>query len=233
MTVFLLRDIWRYELRIIGPLLFVIPVGVVLFFTVLTIMMFVGNVPHSFITSLLIAGVEACLPLVSGIVLTTVVMQDAALELLLTFPVAYRAVMFARLLLVMGWMLLVDIIAVVMMYVFLPWVSPRPLLVGQLIWLGPSFWLAGVGILLALLLHSRTSSGAIQGCIWIMQLTFHGYFAQYVWLRPWFLFATLYTPDASFWLTNRLELIATGLVFLLAIWWFLRNPERRFFGEDA
>jgi hypothetical protein len=93
--------------------------------------------------------------------------------------------------------------------------------------------LTGTGILLSLLLRSRTSSGAILGCVWIFQLLFHSYFSQNSWTQPWFLFATLYTPDASFWLANRLELIATALVLLVGVWWFLRSPERRFFGEDV
>lgn len=233
MKTFLRLDAWRHEARILGPVLFAIPLGMALFFAVLTVMMFVGNVNHSFIASLLIAGIEACLPLTAGILLSTVAVQDASLELLLTMPVAYRAVAFARFLLILGWTLLVELVATLAMYAFLPGVSPEPLAAGQLTWLAPSLWLAGVGVLLALLLRSRASSGAILGCVWIFQLIFHGYFALKGWTQPWFLFATLYTPAAPFWLANRLELIATALVLLAAAWWFLRSPERRFFGEDA
>lgn len=233
MNPFLRLDVWRHELRILGPVLFAIPVGLALFLAVLTVMMFVGNVNHTFIALLLIAGIEACLPLAAGILLATVTMQDASLELLLTMPIAYRAIAFARFLLILGWTLLVNLVATLAMYAFLPWASPKPLAAGQLTWLAPSLWLAGAGILLALLLRSRASSGAVLGCVWIIQLVFHGYFAQNGWTQPWFLFATLYTPGAPFWLANRFELIATALVLLAAAWWFLRNPERRFFGEDA
>lgn len=233
MKIFLRLDVWRHELRILGPVLFAIPLGLALFFAALTGMMFVGNINHSFIASLLIAGIEGCLPLTTGILLATVAVQDASLELLLTMPVAYRAIAFTRFLLVLGWTLLVELMATLAMYALLPWVSPKPLEAFQLTWLAPSLWLAGAGILLALLLRSRASSGAILGCVWIVQLVFHGYFAQQGWTQPWFLFATLYTPGAPFWLANRLELIATAFVLLAATWWFLRNPERRFFGEDA
>jgi ABC-type nickel/cobalt efflux system permease component RcnA len=47
------------------------------------------------------------------------------------------------------------------------------------------------------------------------------------------LFATLFTSNASFWLANRLELIASALVLLVAAWWFLRHAEWRFFGEEV
>lgn len=226
-------DHLRYEARILGPVLFLIPPLLALAFAGMTAMLFVGNVVHSFIASLLIAALEACLPLTAGIILSTVAVQDASLELLLTMPATYRGIVFRRFALILGWTLLVELLAALVLYVALPWVPIKPLLAGQLTWLAPSLWLAGVGILLALVLRSRTSSGAILGCLWIFQLTFHGYFALNGWTQPWFLFATLYTPGASFWLMNRLELIATALIVLVASWWFLRNPERRFFGEDA
>jgi hypothetical protein len=230
---FLCLDRLRYEVRILGPVLFLVPLALAAFFVGLTVMLFIGNVVHGFIASLLIGALEACLPLATGIILSTVAVQDASLELLLTMPTAYRWIAFLRFALILGWALLVELLATLALYAFLPWVPAKPLVTGQLAWLAPSLWLAGSGILLALLLRSRASSGAILGCIWIFQLVFHGYFAQNGWTRPWFLFATLYTPGAPFWLANRLELIVTALVLLAAAWWFLRNPERRFFGEDA
>lgn len=226
-------DRLRYEVRILGPVLFLVPLALAVLFAGLTVMLFIGSVVHSFIASLLIAGLEACLPLTAALLLSTVAVQDSSLELLLTMPTTYRRIAFLRFALLLGWTLLVELLATLALYAFLPWVPVKPWLVGQLTWLAPSLWLAGAGILLSLLLRSRASSGAILGCLWIFQLTFHGYFAQNGWTRPWFLFATLYTPGAPFWLTNRLELTITALVLLAAAWWFLRSPERRFFGEDA
>jgi hypothetical protein len=233
MNTVLHLDHLRHEVRILGPVLFLVPLALIVAFVGLTAMLFVGNVVHSFIASLLIAALEACLPLTAGIVLSTVAVQDASLELLLTMPTAYRWIGFLRFALILGWTLLVELLATLTLFVFLPWVPVKPLGAFQLTWLAPSLWLAGAGILLALVLHSRTASGAILGCIWIFQLTFHSYFAQNGWTRPWFLFATLYTSRAQFWLANRLELIVTVLILFAAAWWFLRNPERRFFGEDA
>ncbi len=226
-------DMLYHEVRILGPLLFLIPLALLAACAGITALLFVGNVVHSFIVLLLIAALEACLPLAAGILLANVAVQDASLELLLTMPVTYRSIAFLRFALILGWTLLVELFATLVLYAFLPWVTAEPLFSGQLMWLAPSLWLAGAGILLSLLLRSRASSGAILGCIWLIQLTFHGYFALYNWTQPWFLFATLFTPRASFWLTNRLELIVGALILFAATWWFLRNPERRFFGEDA
>ena len=223
----------RYEVRILGPLLFLVPLALALAFAGMTVLLFVGNVVHSFISNLLMAALEACLPLTIGIVLATVAVQDSALELLLTLPATYRGTLFLRVTLLLGWTLLVELLATLILYALLPWVPVQPLFAGQLAWLAPSLWLAGAGIFFSLLLRSRASSGALLGCIWLFQLVFHGYFAQTGWTQPWFLFATLFTPTASFWLSNRLELLATALLLLAAAWWFLRNPERRFFREDA
>lgn len=221
----------RYEVRILGPVLFLVPLALGVLFAGMAGMLLVGNVVHSFIASVLIAALEACLPLAAAIVLSTVAVQDASLELLLAMPAAYRWIVFLRFGLILGWTLLVELLSTLALYAFLPWVPAESLAAGQLTWLAPSLWLAGVGIFLSLVLRSRASCGAILGSIWILQLTLHDYFAQQNWTRPWFLFATLFTPNASFWLTNRLELIALAL--LAASWWFLRSPERRFFGEDA
>jgi len=225
-------DRLRHEVRIISPILFLIPLAMIVALVGLTIMLFVGNVVHSFIASLLISALEACLPLAAGIILSTVAVQDASLELLLTMPTAYRKIAFLRFALILCWTLLVELLATLALFAFQPSIPVKPMAIFQLTWLAPSLWLAGLGILLSLVLHSRASSGAILGSIWIFQLTFHSYFAQNGWTRPWFLFATLYTPGAPFWLANRLELIIAALALFAVSWWFLCDPERRFYGED-
>jgi hypothetical protein len=230
---FLILDRLRYEVRILGPTLFLIPLAEAAGFAGLTVLLFIGHVMRVGIAAMLIAALEACLPLTAGIVLATVAVQDTSLELLLTMKTSYRWTVFLRFALLLGWTLLLEFLATLALSVALPWVPVKPLAPFQLTWLAPSLWLAGAGILLALVLRSRTSSGALLGCLWLLQLLFHDYFTLHGWTQLWFLFATLYTPNASFWLANRLELIATAFVLFAVAWWFLRNPERRFFGEDA
>jgi signal transduction histidine kinase len=55
----------RYEVRILGPVLFLIPLALTLVFAGMTAMLFVGSVVHGFISAFLIAALEACLPLAS------------------------------------------------------------------------------------------------------------------------------------------------------------------------
>jgi len=150
MKTFFHLDYLRHEIRILGPALFLIPLTLAVVFAGLTAMLFVGNVVHSFIASLLIAALEACLPLTAGIILATVAVQDSSLELLLAMPVAYRWIAFLRFALILGWTLLVELLATVVLSACLPWVAVKPAGVFQLTWLAPSLWLAGAGILLAL-----------------------------------------------------------------------------------
>lgn len=178
MKTFLGLDHLRHEVRILGPVLFLVPLALVAGFAGLTGMFLVGNVVHILIVSLLIAALEACLPLAAGIILSTIAVQDASLELLLTLPVAYRRIVFLRFALILGWTLLVEWGASLALSAFLPWVPVKSLAAFQLTWLAPSLWLSGACILLALLLRNQASSGAIVGCVWIMQLLFHGFFVQ-------------------------------------------------------
>ncbi|MEO6892278.1 MAG: hypothetical protein ABI324_25115, partial [Ktedonobacteraceae bacterium] len=72
MNTLLRLDRLRHEVRILGPLLFLVPLALAVAFAALTVMLFAGNVVHSFIALLLVAALEACLPLSAGIILSTV-----------------------------------------------------------------------------------------------------------------------------------------------------------------
>src|SRR5690348_5782601 len=150
MNTFPRLDHLRYEVRILGPLLFLIPLALALAFAGLTALLFVGNVGQGCIVSMVTAALEACLPLTAAIILTNVAVQDASLELLLTMPTSYHRIAFLRFALLLGWTLVVELLATLALYSLLPWATMEPLLSGQLTWLAPLFWLAGAGILLAL-----------------------------------------------------------------------------------
>ncbi len=222
----------RGELRVLGWLVFAIPVVLVVGLTALTGLFFIGNVPHSFIGSFLLAAIEACLPLATSLVIATLVAQDSALELQLTLPLAYYRTVFRRLGLLLAWTMLVDFLATVALQFILPWAMPEPFPTFQLVWLSPTLWLSALGIICSLLFHNRTTTSAILGCLWVVQLAMHGFFAAYDWTRPWFVFATLYNATASFWFSNRLELLVMALVMFGLTWWYLHHPEWRFRGEE-
>ncbi|MBA2392231.1 MAG: hypothetical protein H0V70_05740 [Ktedonobacteraceae bacterium] len=225
-------DIVRYEIRVTGILLFAIPLLFAAGLAVLAEFLQIGHVSQPFINDVLLAGLEACLPLTSGIIAATVATQDPAIELQLTLPLPYRSTTFLRLALLLIWTALIALLSTLALHLALPSVLPTSLAEEQLIWSAPLLWFTAVGTILALLMRNRSTSSAILGCLWVMQLVFHGYFLATVWTRPWFLFTTLYAPDISFWLANRIELILTSVIVFIATWFYLRNSEWRFFGEE-
>ncbi len=222
----------RYEIRIIGPLLFIVPLLVAVGLTGFATLLDLRHVSRDFIAQLVIATLEACLPLTAGILLSTAAPHDDAIEVQLALARAYRFTALSRFALLLCWTLLVEALAVLALRGALPWAFSGPHMTQPLTWLAPMLWLATSGALLALLLRSRSSSVAILGCIWVCQLIFHGYFASYGWMQPWFLFATVFTPQAPFWLANRIELIVTAVGFALLAWGYLHNTEWRFLGEE-
>jgi hypothetical protein len=223
---------WRGEIRILGLTAFAVPpltaIGLIAFAAVLR----ARAVNADFVNNMLIATLEALLPLAAGIVLTTIAAKDDAIEVQLSLATPYRNTAARRVALVLGWSITTAFITAAIVASAFPSALPRSGFDLVLLWLAPTLWLSAVGMMLALFLRSRASAVALLGVVWLVQLAFHGYFASYDWTRPWFLFATLYTPAGAYWHMNRLELIATAIVGLVVCWMYLRNTEWRFRGED-
>jgi hypothetical protein len=223
----------RHELRVLGPLLFAVPLLAALGFGGLVGALDARNTSHDFLAQLLTAILEACLPLTAGILIATVAARDPALEVQLSLPTPYRRTALRRFALLLGWTILVEAATALALQLTLPWAQPKLGVWYVLLWLAPTLWFAAAGGLLALLMRSRATAGALLGSIWVAQLVFHGYFALNSWTRPWFLFVTLFAPGASYWLANRVELIVTAAVVSLGVWGFLFNTEWRFRGEEV
>jgi hypothetical protein len=233
MKKFLSLDVLRHELRAMGFLVLFTPLFVIGLYDGLGALMSVGNARQSVIGTLLSAGLESGLSLAAGMLIAWVTVHDTAIELQLTIPTPYRVTALRRYAVIGGWTAVVAIVTTLLLHLLTPWALSKPLGIGQLLWLAPTFWFAGVGAILALLLRSSAAAGVVLGGFWIGELLLHGYFLTTGWMQPWFLFATLYVPDASYWLINRLTLIGLALACFVAVWFFLRNSEWRLEMEDA
>ena len=234
---------FRYELQIVGKWVLLIPLLVMGCFALLAAILTILHVDHLRIAQVLTASLEMILPLVAGLLAATVVSHDAAIELQLTLSSKYRseakrsAYQFTALLrigLIAGWMACVALFSSVFIYHLKYWRIPAQLstwhvlpqfLVGQLTWIAPLLWFVAAGFCLALLIRSRSASGAILGGIWIVEAIFYGYFALIAWLKPFFLFPTTLAPGIDFWLPNRLGLLSIALAFLVTGWLLLYNTE--------
>ncbi len=224
----------RYELRVLGAWLFAIPLVVATGLVGLAALLDTRSVSRDFLAQLLTATMEACLPLALGVLVATVAARDAALELQLSAPAPYRRTSLGRISLLLAWTALIEAATMLIIQLTLPWAVPTPggAADALLLWLAPLLWLAAGGALFALVLRSSATAGAVLGAVWIAQLALHSYFTTNGWTQPWFLFATLFTPQASFWEANRVELILTAIVAFAAVWWCLRNAEWRFRAEE-
>jgi hypothetical protein len=228
-------DQCSYELHIMGKWVILIPPLIILTFALLAEILTIMQVGHLRISQVLTASLEMVLPLAAGLLTTTIVSYDAAIELQMTMPKTYRMTAFVRLSLIIAWTSCLALFSSVLVYHLRFWRVPSQVetwkvlpqfLIGQLTWIAPLFWFVGVGFSLALLIHSRSASSALLGGIWMIEAIFYGYFAIINWLNPLFLFPTTLVPGISFWLSNRIELLITALILLLLDWLILQNTEK-------
>ncbi len=223
----------RAEARILGPVFFGIPLFVAVLFAIAAGMMAFRQAQHGDIANMLTAGLEGGIPLALGIVFAAVTAREPALEIQLTVATPYFVTIGRRFGLLLAWAALIELAAVLALESFAPWALHRDGVDALLTWLAPLLWFAALGALLALLTRSLAVAGTVLGTIWVLQMAFHSYFSTYGWTQPWYLFATLYTPHVSFWLTNRLELSLTGLLVFVVVSLYLSISEWRFHGEYA
>ena len=177
--------IW-YELRIMGKWVILIPPLIILTFALLGEILTIMQVSHLRISQVLTASLEMVLPLAAGLLTTTIVSYDAAIELQMTMPKTYRITAFVRLSLIIAWTSCLALFSSVLVYHLRFWRVPSQVetwkvlpqfLIGQLTWIAPLFWFVGVGFSLALLIRSRSASSALLGGIWMIEAIFYGYFA--------------------------------------------------------
>ena len=227
-------DRFRYELRIMGKWVVLIPVLMIFACVVLAALLTLMHVAPLRISQVLTASLEMVLPLSAGVVLATIASHDAAIELQLTLPKTYRVTALGRLVLITVWSGAIALFASVFIYHLKFWRIPSQVaswtvlpqfLIGQLTWVAPLLWFVAIGLCLALLLRSRSASSALLGGIWTAEAIFYSLFATTDWLKPVFLFPTTLDPGIDFWLINRLALIGTALVLLVAGWFLLARTE--------
>lgn len=227
-------DRLRYELRIMGKRVILTPILIMAGFALLAGLLMIIHADKLRISQVLTASLEMLLPLAAGVIVATITTHDTAIELQLTMPRRYPITVFWRLSLIVGWIGCIALLSSVFIFHLKFWRVPSlgrswgvlpQFLVGQLTWLAPLFWFVAVGLCLALLIRSRSASGALVGGIWIVETIFYGFFAYTDWLRPVFLFSTTLAPSINFWLTNRIELLSTALMLLPLGWLLLHNSE--------
>lgn len=230
--------ILRYELRLMGKKVLLTPVLVMLGFALFAILLYVLKiVPSRFLSG----GLEMILPIATGIVAGTVAIHDPALELQLTLPRKYAGTSFRRLFLILFWTLCVGLLSSALIFMFhqqyMLHIQAAALLLvfltAQLTWFATLNWCVAIGLCIALLTRSRSAGGAVLAGIWIAEIFFKDLIAPITWLKPFILFPAtlLYSPGVvpqsvfNDWLSNRIAVLAMGLLILPLCWLLLRNAE--------
>ena len=222
--------LWRYEVRRVGwaalltpPLAAAVVAGFAL----------VDRSPGADERSAsgnLFAALEMALPLVTGIGAASLVGRDPTVELQLTLPTRYRTTLLRRLAVLLGWTGLVALaIAAYLIGTGWPWTHGT--VVGQLIWLAPTLWLAAVGLLAGAVLRSPAAAGGLVAVLWLVEQLFRATFQEHAWSRLLYLFATTRGAVPGDWMANRLTLVGTALALGVAAWALLGRTERLVGGE--
>jgi hypothetical protein len=228
------RDQVRYEVRIMGRWVFLTPILVILCVVFMAGLLVILHTIPLRIAQILTGSLEMLLPLAAGIVTTTVISHDPALELQLTMPQKYPVTAMGRLSLTVAWTGAVSFIASIFIYHWkflrIPtqvqtWGVVPQVLIEQLTWLAPLLWFTAVGLCLPFIIRSRVASSAFLAGIWIIEAIFYGYFLYLAWLKPLFLFPTTLAPSINFWLLNRYELLGTATLLFPLGWLLLHNSE--------
>jgi hypothetical protein len=222
----------RYELRQVGVVALLTPILIIVSFSFFGVLMRFNGVSPDRSTRAVVASLEIGVATAAGLIAATLISSDPLLELQLSLATRYRTTFARRLSLMLVWASLIGIVTAIIVRLIGHELAPVSLVTQQLVWLAPLVWFTGAGAFLTLLLRSRAGSSAVIAGIWIGENLLGKVFGSDVWLRPFFLFATSYKPGRSFWLSNRLELVAAGcLLNALVFLWLTRNPSTLLGGE--
>jgi hypothetical protein len=104
------------------------------------------------------------------------------------------------------------------------WTGPS-VLASPLVWAPPMLWLTGLTVLVGMLGRSVVLATSMVCALWLGEQLFAQSFVGLEWTRPFFLFTTSRMGVGEDWLTNRLALIGSGLLFVAVVVLLLRRPH--------
>ncbi|MCG5221050.1 hypothetical protein [Streptosporangium sp. KLBMP 9127] len=223
--------LWAHEVRLAGlPALLGPPALAVLIVLLILFDPLLGS-PDARTVMFLMILVEAGFPLLAGMAAASLPSRDPTVELRLTLSGGYRPVLLRRLAVSIGWCALCAL-AVTAPLASSGWWNPAyggP--AGQLVWLSPLLWLSGLGLLAAVALRNSAAAGSVVAFVWTLEQVVAGPLQENVVSRLLYLFATTRGAASEGWAGNRLTLLATALLLVLAAWFLLHDPERVLEGE--
>jgi hypothetical protein len=233
---------WYYELKLIGSRAILVPLLVTIGFGLIGFLLHLSHLDTQRLARVMVGGEEMLFPIAAGCLVGTIVAQDPALELQLTFPRRYLLTALRRFAFLVVWTFCAMLVYSVCLTTFQSFYLPAYMLHWfwllqfwflQILWLVPFCFCVAVGFCFSLLLQSRVAGVAVLSSLWIAEVVFKDLlFANF----PQFLLfpvtlslypATNVTANeyARYVSTPHLVFAAVSLVLFLAGYVLLRNPE--------
>src|SRR5579862_6382638 len=226
----------RHELHILGAINLALPVIVAAIYLGFSILVYYSarhnggtlDYAHYQATRGMLALLENGLPLAAGLAAAILISHDPVVESHLTFSQSYHATATLRLALITLWTTLFTALVALLVAATGFWPTALQTLSpieNVVLWLAPLWWFIGAGAALALLLRSRVASMAILGMVWVAQFLFKLLFLQSEILQRVYLFLTEEDGLPSYWLANRLIILAIALALFGVTLLLLRRDE--------
>ncbi len=214
----------RYAMKTYRKEQFWMPPAFLAFFCILSAFFLEDGRANSMATAFL----GYMLPLISGILASSPILSDPALELHFAAPISAWQLLVARYGVLLAVMLATGFVfqgCMALMGVDLAYLGN--FWHRQMVWVVPSLTMLGLGCFTALALRQATGGSVFSGGLWIFQLTLKGYLLSKTLARNLVLFMGATFPMGGTMLVKNqisLTLIGVLLVFLSAF--LLKRQER-------
>ena len=223
-------SIWRYELARLGwPALAGAPLALAALGLLTTLAQILGN-PRQ-VNNILSECLDV-LPVVAGVAAASAVRADSAFELQLSLPTSFRVTALRRLVLAVGWTMLLSLLVGLGLALSNRLIWPAAPAADQLIWLAPLLWMAAVGAAITLGLRAFAVGCGIVAVLWVLERLSSDLFMSAPWLQMLWLFLRYSYVSPAAWYANRVAVLLFAVLLFALTYWLLGRTER-LLGSEA
>lgn len=224
-------NVWRYYLKMIRYEQFFVPAAM-MGICLLLIILLKANTGRDASTSVVLAFIEAALPLATAIIANSLFLDDPALELQYTVPRPLWRTLLEKGVLLIGIMtMFYGLFAVIIYLLGVPLVGWGVLPTGALVWVVPAVAWLGIAFTIGAFLGNGVAGNALAALLWMICFLVRDFFLTSPNWRAIYPFMTIFEPSSPDWLLNRAGLMVVGLVGIGAALILLRKGERYFRNE--
>ena len=167
------------------------------------------------------------LPLIAGILASSAVLDNPALELHFATPRPAWRVLLER----QGLILVLIAVAALTFQMYLLLLNVDVSRLGspisrQLAWLLPTLALMSLGCVGAFALKQSMAGAMLVGLVWILQLIGHDWFMRYDVTRCLFVFLSAYQPQHPNLYANQIAVLSLTVILFVLAWALFKKQER-------